>query len=218
MNVGNNLKNRQQLFFILSAVAFASVGLLLFANGGLRSTFNYNFFRGFQVLIYILAHFVVAIGLLLKKRPILQTGCGLHIIYYIIGFLSFGFYIWNFLSLLFWLFLLLITFLPPKASLPLAFASAAAQIVRAVVPYSFNPSLLNYLHLMLLIAGAILMGVAFSSKLPAPTKKGPIAPPATPAITSCDIAEKLIKLKSLLDDDIISQEEFEEKKKQLLGL
>ena len=39
-----------------------------------------------------------------------------------------------------------------------------------------------------------------------------------PTVAQCDASEELVKLKSLLDTGIITQEEFDAKKKQLLGL
>ena len=70
-----------------------------------------------------------------------------------------------------------------------------------------------------LLVGVLLLGVAFQ------TKKESAKPIATATDTTVTVAlgtetaiEKLTKLKQLLDDGIITQEEFDVKKKQLLGL
>ena len=44
------------------------------------------------------------------------------------------------------------------------------------------------------------------------------APPAEPAATGAGTANELKKFKDLLDSGVITQEEFDAKKKELLGL
>ena len=61
---------------------------------------------------------------------------------------------------------------------------------------------------------AIMLQRAFSSMMPSPVESNQEAP----AENSLSPADELRKYKALLDDDIITQEEFETKKKLLLGL
>jgi hypothetical protein len=49
-------------------------------------------------------------------------------------------------------------------------------------------------------------------------RAGKSASAAAPAVAQQDVAAELRKLKSLLDDGIITQEDFDQKKAQLLGL
>jgi len=46
----------------------------------------------------------------------------------------------------------------------------------------------------------------------------PEAPPSSPAATTLSVADELSKLKALLDDGILTPEEFDHKKKKLLGM
>ena len=74
---------------------------------------------------------------------------------------------------------------------------------------------INVVICLLRIIGGVLFGFAFATeKKPALAKTSNVAATADTEST----IEKLTKLKSLLDSGIITQEEFDEKKKQMLGL
>ena len=67
-----------------------------------------------------------------------------------------------------------------------------------------------------LAIGAILSGIVFSDEndynsLKSPTKQ-------SKKNDNIDVIEGIVRLKELLDKEIITQEEYEEKKKQLIGM
>ena len=69
------------------------------------------------------------------------------------------------------------------------------------------------------MVGVLLLGLAFQKKrVPAKVMANASSTSTTTAIGTETAIEKLTKLKQLLDEGIITQEEFEAKKKQLLGL
>ena len=81
-----------------------------------------------------------------------------------------------------------------------------------------------FFGLVLLMLVIMALGKAFSAKekqaAAAPVAAAPAAPapaPAAPTSVS-EAADDLMKLKELLDAGILTQEEFDAKKKQLLGL
>ena len=111
--------------------------------------------------------------------------------------------------------LLAVAGLSPKASKPLGILSAVFYILYRImsqlgtIKASFT--LQSVLYTVLFIAGAVLLGVAFSSN------KEKAAPAAGTMSAGSDKIERLTRLKDLLDKGVLTQEEFEEKKRQILG-
>lgn len=107
-------------------------------------------------------------------------------------------------------------------------ASAVTAVIIGVLFCKYNSSfLLVYFENLgiavicqiLLIVGALLLGMAFQTKkAPAKVVTTATGTAVTATIGTETTIEKLTKLKQLLDDGIITQEEFDSKKKQLLGM
>ena len=84
---------------------------------------------------------------------------------------------------------------------------------------SFGLNARGFLSYLVLIVGAFMIGLA-SESLPSDGKVvvKTSATAGTNATSAESQVEKLTKLKTLLDSGVISQEEFDAKKKQILGL
>jgi len=120
------------------------------------------------------------------------------------------------LDVLYWLFLLLCV---SKGKRGPGYAAAAVCLVNAVLSFFIKAGVVFVLGQVALIAAAVLLAAASeyiyeNSKLP---KTVPAAS-ANPAVSTEDVATKLLKLKELRDNGIISQEEFEDKKKQIINI
>ena len=73
---------------------------------------------------------------------------------------------------------------------------------------------MTILRALLFIVGTVLLGIAFHEKREKTNAKAPRG------VVSPDMAEKieqLISLKDLLDKGVLTQQEFEEKKQQIIG-
>ena len=123
---------------------------------------------------------------------------------------------------LFFMVLLLVSILP-NLSKVLGFVAGGLGVVQLVLPIvqSTPINALSIIQYVLFIVGAILFGLYMDGNQ-ATTIPKPKAVASTSAISSTQVAasnkiERLIKLKELLDKGIISQEEFDEKKKQILS-
>lgn len=116
--------------------------------------------------------------------------------------------------------LLAIIGLSPKTAKTMGILSAVFYVLEVILlvlrlpPYSHLSSR-SYLYIALFLAGVILMGIAFSADKPKET----VAAPQIDAPQS-ELSEKLdrlIRLKDLLDKGVLTQEEFEAKKREVLG-
>ena len=111
--------------------------------------------------------------------------------------------------------LLAVAGLSPKTSKPLGILSAVFYILFRImsqlgtIKASFT--LQSVLFTVLFIAGAVLLGVAFSSN------KGKAALATGTMFSGSGKIERLTRFKDLLDKGVLTQEEFEEKKRQILG-
>lgn len=113
--------------------------------------------------------------------------------------------------------LLLITCLNKKNAKTLGIVAAALYFVRTILliiegaTFSFR----SYIATALIIAGAVLLGMVFSDNSEQ-SAAATVSTAVTPTTDYSDAIEKLTKLKSLLDAGIISQEEFDAKKAEIL--
>lgn len=100
----------------------------------------------------------------------------------------------------------------------IACAIFAIQALVTLPHLSGGASFLTLLVWLLLAAGSILLGLAFDAPAAprAVPAAGPAARPAAAANTS-DKINRLTQLKALLDAGVLSQEEFEAKKKDILS-
>ena len=110
--------------------------------------------------------------------------------------------------------LLLVATLARGASMPLGIVSAAvyaSYYLIIILRYHINSPSMAILRALLFIVGTVLLGIAFQKKGQAKAVPGNVSP---------DMAEKieqLISLKDLLDKGVLTQQEFEEKKQQIIG-
>lgn len=166
-----------------------------------------------------------ALGLLIKKPKVSAVGI-LGIVYPVIviarGYGSIG--LWGGAAINVWLNIVYFVFFLAacfnrKNAVAWGAVAAVSKIVIVVLCAVEGESISFVIGEVLLLAGVLLLGMAFQ------TKKVPVKVAATATGTTATVAlgtetaiEKLTKLKQLLDDGIITQEEFDAKKKQLLGL
>lgn len=197
--------------------------------------FDYFYFWG---LIAAVGSIFVVIALL-TATPILSTvGFALwsiNILYTLVsnfewilyGDLSFALVIVWVVSLALYV-LLMIAGIKPKSAKTLGLVATILAIVRLIalvirnVIEGYGISATPIIWGLLLTAGALLLGLTydnFSKKVKvskaAATQNSNI--PAQGVIEDSNV-EKLLRLKSFLDEGVITQEEFDEKKKQLLGM
>ncbi len=108
--------------------------------------------------------------------------------------------------------LLVFVGLSRKAAKPLCLLSAIlylAYILMSMLGSGYGLTIRTILLTALFLIGVVLMGISLS----ATDSKEETAPKSATG----DKLDRLIKLKDLLDKGILTQEEFEEKKKQILG-
>lgn len=101
-----------------------------------------------------------------------------------------------------------------KAAKILGILSGVIRAISYVVSIGLGQSQLTPLgavYVVLFVIGAILLGIAFSAN------EGKAAPAVGTVSAGSDKIEQLTRLKSLLDMGALTQEEFEEKKRQILG-
>ena len=121
-------------------------------------------------------------------------------------------YIDLFLSAIFWM-VLLIVFIAPKMKI-VAFVSAGIKFITFVIALiSYSLSFTGILEYLLFIAGAIFFALEVNVQA---TSK--FAQPLQSSANIPGTADRILKLKDLLDNGIITVEEFEAKKKQILSL
>lgn len=126
----------------------------------------------------------------------------LNIIYYVLGILSFV--------------LLMCAVGKKRFALKLCIAAAIAMLSSIIVYWisigHYSPSVKAIFIYLVHVAPIVLSGLVLKNE---PVKKRSSATATQPSVNQ---NEMLSRLKSLLDEGVISQEEFDEKKKQLLGL
>lgn len=215
-------KSKLQLLRFPAAFCFLGyIGLnwnLIFRVWRLFTEYGLNFYRG-AYLLHFLVLGIMVIGLLLNKPSVAAIG--------FLGILMPLADIWEMkgfavrhpaLGIVFFVFLLLCCINLDNAIVwgSIASVSKLAVAILGTVGgyykwYKFEAALL--------MVGVLLLGLAFQKKrVPAKVMANASSTSTTTAIGTETAIEKLTKLKQLLDEGIITQEEFEAKKKQLLGL
>lgn len=113
---------------------------------------------------------------------------------------------------------LLVISLQPKPGMILGIILAALYIAFALLFGTGKPITYLLSGEGLSVAGTVFAGLAFSGDgTPAFNKRSHTANKASAHSSVADAAEVLIRLKGLLDAGAITQEEFDEKKRELLG-
>lgn len=215
-------KNNSSLRYLAGA-CFAGEAVLALMNG-------FNFWS----LLCLAGYALIAVSMF-ASLPILTTAgagvCAITALRTLIFY--FGYITWipkwilftEILFLAFWV-ILIVVGTNKKSAKQLSFVAGGVAILRFaiwmignIVAYgSFGLSFRDFLSYILLIVGAFMIGMAvdcITAKTPTDTNAATSkAASSTPAESQID---RLIKLKGLLDSGVISQEEFEAKKKQILG-
>ncbi len=177
---------------------------------------------------------LVAAGLFIALPVLSAIGsgvCGIEPIRMLIVYLSFSVDSWfpkryifiAFLFVAFWI-LLVIACLNTENAKQLGIVAGVVAIVRLLAIFIMDGlyqfTFMGVLWQVILIVGAILLGFAYTGV----QNKNITALSASTAQRTKSVAsvgsqiERLINLKSLLDSGVITQEEFDAKKKQILGL
>lgn len=228
-----NMRKTVTLSGIISGICFAIITLINIRAFGfifdlLEAVFEVDFiWDGVVFLLTVLsipAVAILAIGCFTSLKPLKIIGA-------VLGFLgalaaiieAFAFYsvdfadVWEiyivlFLSAIFWV-VLLIVFIAPKMKI-VAFVSAGIKFITFVIALiSYSPSFTGILEYLLFIAGAIFFALEVNVQA---TSK--FAQPPQSSTNIPGTADRILKLKNLLDNGIITAEEFEAKKKQILSL
>lgn len=230
----NTNSKRNKIFRILAAAFFAIWVVIYHVISFVYDIIIYELSFGLYGVYHIFAVvgiILLIVGLFTDKAILSSIGAGLNALapvfetiqYYILSnHILFDAYL--LLQIAFWLLIVFVILSKGKAPLILGCIAALVRIYIEYIYASFPIYSLYGLAKMSLIVGALMIGIAFSS-LPSKIsinlsslgiKQSSNDEPKT-ADTQNNI-DKLLKLKELLDMGAITQEEFDEKKKQLLGL
>lgn len=192
----------------------------------------------FLMLLAVISGILVVVALLTKNTVLSAVGFGLFVLQDTISILMNMEAIFEgwvlFLILLLWILnlawdvLLLLVSIKPKSAKSLGTIAAGIATVRLVMVIIYNIiegyefSMESFIWGILLIASAMLLGLTYEGlskntsviKASAPIRGVSVAQKTF----QTDNIENLLRLKSFLDEGVITQEEFDAKKKQLLGL
>lgn len=211
-------------FRYIAGGCFAASAIIYLINNCLR----HHIFN-FYYISLILAFAAIAVGLFLSVPMVSAAGSVLFLISrVVILFRNVKYFITNpdffnyssfFLTGAFALFalfalLLLISCLNRCSAKITGIIAAVFRFIPAIYIFSFGRSLWDIVLLLLECAGAVFLGFAFSGLKDKPKVLAAAAPQAS-GVT--DTYEKLTHLKELLDKGVITQEEFDAKKKDILG-
>lgn len=204
-------------FRYIAGGCFAASAIFYFVNNGLlHHVFN------FYTISLVLAFAAIAVGLFLSVPMVSAAGSVLLLISRIVHLFRFmdSHFIWLIQLLVPAIFalLLLITCLNRRSAKTMGIIAAAIRFILAILTiylfFLFGGAMWGMIIQPLLeCAGAVFLGFAFSE-----LKDKPKAAAAAPKPSGAsDTYEKLTHLKELLDKGIITQEDFDAKKKDILG-
>lgn len=204
-------------FRYIAGGCFAASAIFYFVNNGLlHHVFN------FYTISLVLAFAAIAVGLFLSVPMVSAAGSVLLLISRIVHLFRFmdSHFIWLIQLLVPAIFalLLLITCLNRRSAKTTGIIAAAIRFILAILTiylfFLFGGAMWGMIIQPLLeCAGAVFLGFAFSE-----LKDKPKAAAAAPKPSGAsDTYEKLTHLKELLDKGIITQEDFDAKKKDILG-
>jgi len=205
----------KKVFQYIAGACFALVAVL-----GLVSAFTSRYGFYFRSAIAPIAFLIVAIGLFLNKPIIATVGSGIVTIYTLYNFTTMlgrasGMYYVYMVFIIASYALLTMTTLLHNSSMTTAIISAVARMIylAIIAIMGGGTSGVNVITALLYAVGVIMIGLAFSTqkKNVAPVSNAPIRSQSSNSI------EQITKLKGLLDKGIITKEEFEAKKKEILG-
>lgn len=187
-------------------------------------------------LTYFLAFAAIAVGLFLSIPMVSAAGSALFLILGVVdlfqflhdlfSYYSFYFDFYDFTNLIDYLeavifsLILLISCLNRRGAKTMGIIAAAVQVLYIIWVFGscwyldWGVSLWFVVQLLLECVSAVFLGFAFSELKDKPRAVAAAAPKASGV---SDTYEKLTHLKELLDKGIITQEEFDAKKKDILG-
>lgn len=187
-------------------------------------------------LTYFLAFAAIAVGLFLSIPMVSAAGSALFLIFGVVdlfqflhdlfSYYSFYFDFYDFTNLIDYLeavifsLILLISCLNRRGAKTMGIIAAAVQVLYIIWVFGscwyldWGVSLWFVVQLLLECVSAVFLGFAFSELKDTPRAVAAAAPKASGV---SDTYEKLTHLKELLDKGIITQEEFDAKKKDILG-
>ncbi len=194
-------------------------------------TYGHRYQFNICYVLDFLGTLLIAIGLFASRRTVSTVGGVVHIVSalkFIVPILGIS-DIWFWSRIIFFAFWVLITviFMIKKNGNILGFVAGGVWLAKCLISpslpfpgFAFIDMTLRLLIIfssILLIVGAIFAGMAMKVMDKAPRKTAQSIPVETSVSTENKL-ERLEKLKTLLDNNVISQDEFDAKKKQLLDL
>lgn len=203
-------KNNDMLRYIASGVFFLQAILSLF--GGLN----------LYAVLYAIGLALVGVSFLVKKPTLATIGAVVVLLELVLNYLIAGFLFWYIdtgryfgllhmaLALAADILFIVLTVSGKKSMGYAAAAVAAAQYLAGIIFLHYSLSL----TMLLRLAGLILAGLVCEEAAP----KRRAAVPSAAQNSVADTIQRIEKLQGLLEKGIITQEEFDAKKKQLLGL
>lgn len=215
------MKQKADIFRYGAGACFALLAILQLADFPM-----YGF--AFSTCLYAIAYLLMAASFFAQIPTLGTVGSGLHILLAVIPFVTnIGWYIRlgeityliidELLPIAAYVIFLIMTLKRGNAK-RLGYAAAAVVVVRRFVNFLgwgfYVPYILILSDLLLSAAGFLLAGFAYANVTLESRK--PAA--STRQNTVVDSIQRLENLQRLLEQGIITQEEFDAKKKQLLGL
>lgn len=203
-------KNNDILRYIASGVFFL-LAILSLTRGWIR-------YDGLDAVAYAL----VGVSFLMKKPKLTTIGAGTLLLWLVLSYLISG-TLSSFIrngeySIMLWYVLglaadILFIILTVNGKKSMGYAAAGVSAVRYLISIIFMHDSFS-LRTILWLAGLILAGLVCEAAVP---KRRAAAPKAAQSSVAGTI-ERMEKLQGLLEKGVITQEEFDAKKKQLLGL
>lgn len=172
-------------------------------------------------ILFLIALIILALGLFLNKKAISLAAIVVCIILLLVrliagvGSCAWLSPIWQICAILYWVFVFFLVLRPNKKLCVLGFSAAAILIIKLFVAYAGDWTRglgMPGTYLIPLILATIVL--TFSLCFDFSKKNYAAENTATPGLNTLD---KIAELKDLVDNGIITQEEFDAKKKQLLN-
>jgi len=221
-------KNNSSLRYVAGA-CFAGEAVLVLINL-VQNGFS------FWTLLCLAGYALIAVSMFASLPILTSAGAGVYAVTALRTLITYFGYIkddwfpkrYLFMAILFLAFwvILIVVGVNKKSAKQLSFVAGGVAVLRFAIAMignkmgngTFGLTFRGFLSYILLIVGAFMIGMAFDSvtakvSVNTPNSSSVVAP-KTPAESQID---RLTKLKGLLDSGVISQEEFDAKKKQILG-
>lgn len=185
---------------------------------------GYYFWGPFLMIGYALiaVSMFVSVPALTAIGSALEGVCAIHMLISYFGYLQDpwfpkGFFISPILYLVIWV-LLLVASLNPKLTKKLGIAAGIIAAVWSLFEsVSLGLTLTEFLDYLALIVGTLMIGLSATDNAVKEISATTASKATLVEKNSETQIDRLIKLKSLLNNGVITQEEFDQKKKQILG-